>query len=127
MLPCRVRLRVWTGQMKTIFTLLCAFAATAPIFAAPIIPTDNGMSWPYLMTEETGEGLRFADAKPDTDGKLRLPVVYRLDGTQNVDGKDLLKFEMHRAGAVTNIDLLAVNERGIFCFARVDRNGEITK
>ena len=113
--------------MKTIFTLLCAFAATAPIFAAPIIPTDNGMSWQYLMTEETGEGLRLADSKPDADGKLRVPVVYRLDGTQNVDGKDLLKFEMHRAGAVTNTDLLAVNERGIFCFARVDQNGEITK
>jgi hypothetical protein len=112
--------------MKTIFTVICVVFATAPIFAAPIIPTADGTSWQYIMTEEAGEGLRFFGTNNSVQ-KFQLPVTYRLSGRQDVDGKALLKFEMHRAGAVTNTDLLAVNERGIFCFARMDQNGELIK
>src|SRR5207247_6359773 len=59
--------------------------------------------------------------------KIRLPVLYRIDGTENVDGKDLLKFEMHRAGAITNTDLLAINEQGIICWARINLDGQFIK
>ena len=54
-------------------------------------------------------------------------MFYRIDGTQNVDGKNLLKFEMHRAGVVTNTDLLTVDEHGIVCLARIDKDGGMTK
>jgi hypothetical protein len=103
------------------------FISTARALAAPLIPTTDGTSWPYNMTEEIGTGLNIPDAKPDADGKIRLPVLYRIDGTENVDGKDLLKFEMHRAGVITNTDLLTVNEHGIICWARINLDGELIK
>jgi hypothetical protein len=53
--------------------------------------------------------------------------LYRLEGTEDVDGKDLLKFEMHRAGTITNTDLLTVDEHGITCWARVNLDGELVK
>ena len=96
-------------------------------FAEPIIPTEPGMSWNYKMTQELGEGLRLSDLKADVDGKFRAAVTYRLDGTQKVDDKDLLKFEMHRAGVITNTDLITVDKRGVVCVARIDLNGQIVK
>src|SRR6266480_4040586 len=97
------------------------------VFAAPVIPTAPGTSWRYNMTEEIGKGLNLSNLKPDADGKIRLPVLYRLEGTEDVDGKDLLKFEMHRAATITNTDLLAVDEHGITCWARVNLDGELVK
>lgn len=97
------------------------------MLAAPVIPTADGTSWRYNMTEEIGKGLNIPDAKPDADGKIHLPVLYRINGMENVDGKDLLKFEMHRAGAITNTDLLTVDEHGIMCWARINLDGELVK
>ena len=79
------------------------------------------------MTEEIGAGLDIPNAKTDADGKIHAPVLYRIEGTENVDGKDLLKFEMHRAGAITNTDLLTVDEHGITCWARINLDGELIK
>ena len=79
------------------------------------------------MTEEVGKGLDIPDAKLDADGKIRLQVLYRIAGTENVDGTDLLKFEMHRAGAITNTDLLIVSEHGIVCRARINLDGELVR
>jgi hypothetical protein len=79
------------------------------------------------MTEEIGKGLSVPNVKAEADGKIRLPVLYRLEGTEEVDGKNLLKFEMHRAGTVTNTDLLTVDEHGIACWARVNLDGELVK
>ena len=107
--------------MKTFFALLNGVFATASTFAAPIIPTTNGTTWEYIMTQEAGEGFSFSNLRPDEDGKVRLPVIYRIDGTQNIDGKDLLKFEMHRTGLVTNTDLVTVDGHGIVCSARIDQ------
>ena len=103
------------------------FISTATVRAAPLIPTADGTSWRYNMTEEIGKGLNIPDAKPDADGKIRLPVLYRINGTENVDGKDLLKFEMHRAGVITNADLLTVDEHGIMCWARINLDGELVR
>src|ERR1700732_3700651 len=114
-------------QMKTIFALLSGIFATASTFAASIIPTTNGMTWEYIMTQEAGDGYSFSGLTPDEDGKVRLPAIYRIDGTQKVDGKDLLKFEMHRTGLVTNTDLVTVDGRGIVCLARIDQDGALTK
>lgn len=109
---------------------ICAavyFFSIASLLAAPIIPIAPGMTWRYNMTQEVDHGITVPDAKLDPDGKIRAPVVYRIEGTENVDGKDLLKFEMHRAGMITNTDLLTVNERGVVCWARINLDGELVK
>jgi hypothetical protein len=109
---------------------LCAAACLLGVssgFAVSLIPTAPGTSWRYNMTEEIGTGLNVPDVKADADGKIRVPVLYRLDGTEEIGGKALLKFEMHRAGAVTNTDLLSVDDHGIICWARVNLDGELVR
>ena len=108
-------------------TLILTAAPLAVVFGGDMIPTADGTSWRYDMTEEIGKGLDLRNAKTDADGKIRLQVLYRIDGTENVDGKDLLKFEMHRGGAITNTDFLTINEQGIICWARINLDGELVK
>src|SRR5438477_10224117 len=95
---------------RKVFALLFALGPVVSEGADQIIPVSEGMSWKYNMTQEAGEGFKLSNPKPDPDGKIRASVTYRLNGTKNLDGKQLLEFEMHRAGTVTNIDLLTVNE-----------------
>jgi hypothetical protein len=113
--------------MRRIFVLLVPAVPFVYAAAAPLIPTAIGMSWRYNMTEEVGRGLKVPDIKPDADGRIRLPVLYRIEGMENVDGKDLLTFEMHRAGVITNSDLLSVDKNGIICWARINLDGELIK
>jgi hypothetical protein len=113
--------------VKKICAVALYFITIASEVAASLMPTADGTSWRYNMTEEIGKGLTIPDAKPDADGKIRLPVLYRINGTENVDGKDLLKFEMHRAGVITNTDLLTVDDHGIVCRARINLDGELVK
>lgn len=96
-------------------------------FAVPFIPTTPGTTWRYNMTEEIGKGLSISNLKTGIDGKVRLPVIYRLEGTEDLDGKGVLKFEMHRAGSITNTDLVTVDEHGITCWARINLDGELIK
>src|SRR2546423_14753335 len=42
-----------------------------------------------------------------------------------MDRKDLLNIEIHREGAITNTDLLTINEQGIVCWARINLDGEL--
>src|SRR5215510_16223040 len=105
---------------------LCCFGLSS-IFAAPVIPTAPGTSWRYNMTEEIGKGLDVSNVKTDADGKIHLPVLYRVEGMEDVDGKELLKLEMHRAGTITNTDLLTIDEHGITCWARVNLDGQLIK
>src|SRR5437762_3939654 len=109
------------------FWVTVFFFGLSSIFAAPLIPTAPGTTWRYNMTEEIGKGLNVPDVKADADGKIRLPVLYRLEGTEDIDGKNLLKFGMHRAGTITNTDLLTVDEHGITCWARINLDGELVK
>ena len=113
--------------MGRIFALVFSVVPLVCAIADPIIPTAPGLAWRYNMTEEVGKGLTVSDVKPDADGKIRLPVLYRVEGTENVDGKELLKFEMHRAGVITRSDLLTVDEHGIICWARITVDGEFVK
>ena len=112
--------------VRNLCVAVCSFGLSSA-FAAPVIPIAPGTSWRYNMTEEIGKGLNLPNMKADADGKIRLGVLYRLEGTEDVDGKGLLKFEMHRAGTITNTDLLAVDEHGITCWARVNLDGELVK
>jgi hypothetical protein len=114
----------------TVVKKLCAaiyFFGISFVLAAPVVPTAPGTTWQYNMTEQVGKGLDVPNVKTDPDGKIRLPVLYRIEGIENVDGKDLLKFEMHRAGVITNTDLLSVDDHGIVCWARINLDGQLVK
>jgi hypothetical protein len=99
------------------------------LFSAPeqIIPTAEGTSWVYNMTEEAGPGARLADTAKREAGTLHAAVVYRIHGIRDLDGRKVLEFEMHRAGRITNTDLLAVDEHGVQCWGRVDEGGRLEK
>jgi hypothetical protein len=112
--------------VRNIYTTVY-FLGIASMLAAPIVPITPGTTWRYNMTEEVGKGLTISNLKWDADGKVRLSVLYRLDGMEDVDGRELLKFDMHRAGAVTNTDLVTVDEHGITCWARINLDGELIK
>ena len=114
--------------MQKIALLLLAAAPLSFVSAGEeLIPTAPGTGWRYKMTEEPGKGLRIPNSKTDATGAVRVSVLYRIAGTENIDGKELLKFEMHRAGVVTNTDLLSIDEHGIVCPARINLDGELIK
>ena len=114
-------------QLWKIFFLIFAAIPLVSASAEPIIPASQGMTWHYHMTQEAGEGLRFSDLKTDEDGKARTSVAYRINGNANIDGKNLLRFEMHRDDTITNTDLVTVDEKGIICSARIDQNAQMTR
>jgi hypothetical protein len=113
--------------MQKIALLVLAAVPVSLVSAGQLIPTTPGTGWQYKMTEEPGKGLRIPEAKADATGTVRVSVLYRIADTENIDGKDLLKFEMHRAGVVTNTDLLSIDEQGIVCAARINLDGELIK
>ena len=115
------------SSMQKIAVLALVTVPLGFVSAAELIPTEPGTGWRYNMTQEVGKGLRVPDSKMDADEKIRRPVLYRIAGMENFDGKELLKFEMHRAGVVTNTDLLIVDEHGIICSARINVDGEMIK
>src|SRR5437016_5097921 len=90
------------------------------VFSSPeqILPTTEGTAWEYKMTEEAGLGARLSDDSQHEAGTIHLDVVYRIQGTREIDGRKLLAFEMHRAGRIVNTDLLTVDEHGVQCWAR---------
>jgi hypothetical protein len=113
--------------MQKIAVLMLAAVPLGFVSTGQLIPTAPGTGWRYKMTEEPGKGLRIPNSKADATGTVRVSVLYRIAGTENIDGKELLKFEMHRAGVVTNTDLLSIDEHGIVCAARINLDGELIK
>ena len=78
--------------VRNLCVAVCCFGLSS-VFAAPVIPTAPGTSWRYNMTEEIGKGLNLPNVKADADGKIRLGVLYRLEGTEDVDGKIFLSLK----------------------------------
>jgi len=113
--------------MQKLLILMFAVGPLARLSGEELIPTADGTTWLYEMTEEAGAEFSFSDAKAGADGKIHRLAAYRISGTQDVAAKTLLKFEMHRDGMITNTDLMTVNEHGIFCAARVDQYGRLSQ
>ena len=112
--------------MKIIISLI-ATASVAFAAGDQLISTKKGTTWQYNMTQEVGEGISLSGAESEADGKVRAPVIYRIAGMENVDGKDLIEFEMHRDGVVTNTDLITVDEHGIVCWGRINLEGDLVE
>ena len=113
-------------KMKIIISLI-ATASVAFAAGDQLISTKKGTTWQYNMTQEVGEGITLSGAKSEADGKVRAPVIYRIAGMENVDGKNLIEFEMHRDGVVTNTDLITVDEHGIVCWGRINLEGDLVE
>lgn len=99
------------------------------VFSTPdqLIPVNDGTTWRYNMIQEAGPGARLAEEGQNEAGTLRAPVIYRIHGQREIDGRKLLEFEMHRAGRITATDLMTVDEHGVQCWARLDETGQLTK
>ena len=110
-------------SLPTIFSSILGVV----VFSSPdqIIPARPGTAWHYNMIEEAGPSARLSNESQEESGTLRVPVVYRIQGQREVDGRALLEFEMHRDGRITTTDLLTVDEHGMQCWARMDENGFI--
>jgi hypothetical protein len=90
----------------------------------PLLPTTEGTTWKYDLIQE----------KPSVDFDLtdpneeeQLAVMYRLGGIEKIDNKDVQRLEIYRGDTLESVDLIAVDERGITCPARVDSQGAIIK
>jgi hypothetical protein len=105
------------------------FILAVTVFSSPeqAIPTAEGTTWQYEMTEEAGPGAELADDKAQHRGRLHASVVYRVKGTKEIDGRTVIEFEMHRAGRITNTDLMTVDEHGVQCWGRINEAGQLTK
>ncbi len=93
--------------------------------AAPLIPTDAGMSWIYQMTQENAANATLdLEESPD---KSRFDVSYRMGGKALLDGKDFLKLELYRGDALASTDFITFDKRGMICSARMNEKGAIVK
>src|SRR6188768_1928420 len=99
------------------------------VFSAPeqIIPVNDGTTWRYNMVQEAGPGSRLTDEPQNETGTLRAPVVYRIHGQREIDGRKLFEFEMHRDGRITSTDLMTIDEQGMRCWARINEMEQLTK
>src|SRR5205807_5191129 len=98
------------------FAFVLAVYPLACVSAEQLIPIADGTTWNYEMIQERSESGDLDLTEPNP--KDRFTVIYRVGGTQSVDGKDLLKLEIYRDGALANTDLITIDERGIICSAR---------
>src|SRR5207245_1837337 len=111
--------------MRTLLVLLTAMPLVVRA-SDELIPTDDGTTWQYELTEEAGTKFAFAPGTAGPDGKIHRPAAYRISGIENLDGQRFFRFEMHRDGLVTNTDLIVVDERGILCSGRFNEYGKLT-
>ncbi|MDQ6808972.1 MAG: hypothetical protein M3Z64_06040 [Verrucomicrobiota bacterium] len=80
--------------------------------AEPLVPSADGTTWRYAVNDEPGGPSE---------------VTVRIAGTEQFEGKTLLKFETLNDDAVKTRELIAVDERGVTCFARSGRDGILAK
>ena len=109
--------------MSLRFGAFLALWAGAGLAGGAVIPTESGMTWSYRLTQQLGAGVSLPGATQNEDGSMRSDVIYRVAGTENLDGTKVWKFEMHRDGMITNTDLILVDEHGIHCVGRVGTDG----
>src|SRR2546427_3656939 len=90
----------------------------------PLFPSAEGTTWNYdLVQEKPIESFDLTEPKEE----VHLAVTYRLGGIEKIDNKDLRRLEIYRDHTLESVDLVAVEERGIICPARVDSQGTITR
>jgi hypothetical protein len=115
--------------LRTVFrpalAVVLAFAPLICFAAGPLIPTDDGMSWVYQMTQENAANATL-DLEENPD-KSRFDVSYRMGGRALLDGKDFLKLELYRGDTLASADFITLDKHGMVCSARMNEKGAVVK
>jgi hypothetical protein len=86
--------------------------------AEQLLPTAEGTTWLYQSTEEVGG--------PDAAPAVRSAITIRA-GKQLFEGKEFVKLETLADDVISKTELVTVNDQGVVCAARGDREGKIVK
>ena len=114
-------------MQRILLWLVVAISYPCVVVAAEeLIPTADGTTWRYEMSEQAGPAFSFSRIPSGAVRQIHRLTTYRISGTQDFNARTFLKFEVHRDGMITNTDLMTVNDQGIFCAARIDQFGRIT-
>ena len=106
------------------FFLAAILAPVIGVAAEPLMPTAEGTTWNYdLVQQKVSDSLDLAEPEE----LERIPVTYRLGGTEKIDNKDLRKLEIYRGDVIDSVDLIAIEENGIICPARTDGHEGVIK
>jgi hypothetical protein len=97
--------------------LICAAAES-------VFPNAEGTTWNYDMIQEHPNA---SFDLTDPNEEEHFAVRYRIGGIEKIDNKDLQRLEIYRADALETVDLIAVEEHGIICPARMNAEGAMTK
>jgi hypothetical protein len=107
-----------------VFAWALLLAPLSGIAAEPLLPTKDGTRWEYeLVQEKPSDSLDLTEPNQQE----RFAVTYRLGRIERIDNKDLHRLEIYRGDALESIDLIAVEEHGIICPARLDAQGAVVK
>src|SRR5919199_2388884 len=101
------------------FALILA-VAIAPICSAvgdSLLPIEPGTTWRYAVADQAGGVVA---NEPRTE-------IVRIAGTQEFEGKPLLKFETLRDDTLVKTELYEVGDRGVVCHARGVRGESLVK
>lgn len=90
----------------------------------PIFPDAEGTTWNYEQVQQ-----RPSDSLDLTapNKEEHFAVTYRLGGVERIENKDLRRLEIYRGDELENVDLIAIEEAGIICPARINPKGAVTK
>jgi hypothetical protein len=97
--------------------ILCGAAETD-------FPNADGTTWNYQMVQERPSDDFDLTAPNDEE---RFAVTYRLGGVEKIDNVELRRLEIYRGDALESVDLIAIEERGVICPARMTAEGAVTK
>jgi hypothetical protein len=99
---------------------LLAIVGLPAVFARAdaLLPTADGTTWPYEMTEEL--------AGPAAVPPTITPVVVRI-GRQNFAGKEFIKLETTTDDIVTKTELMTLDDHGWVCYFRAGKDGRMGK
>lgn len=86
--------------------------------ADQLMPTAEGTTWLYQSNAESGG--------PDAVPAVRSTISIRA-GKQMFEGKEFVKLETLSDDVVGKTELVTVNDHGVVCLARGDRDGKIVK
>lgn len=116
--------------MGRFFFAIAFFCTSAVAFSESMFPTAPGTVWKYQMVQEFGTGVHPGadeNVKLDPDGKVRLPVIIFVAGTENIDGIETTRYDLYRQGRVQLTEFLKVDEKGVTAVARSAEDGEKSK
>ncbi len=88
------------------------FATLISVSAEPLLPVMEGTTWEYEVREQP----------PNPDGAVNLSV--RISGTERLHGKELLTLEKRADGALTQTELINVDDAGIHRYRRTNADGK---